>query len=340
MNIRYHMLAAVIAGVAGSATLASNAFAYEPGQEIPAADAAIVATDGANCTTLLAGKSIDVGEVCLSVFDGNLIMDYSLDGSWYLDEVHAWADSYFDSMPRTKNGNPKIGNFPYQAGTLDVQQYQLEIPLADLGFLTCGVDYYAASHAAVYRVNPDGSIDSETAWGDGLALVARGSWATSYTFQFSCATPEEPQAEDNSGHETAFAKGLLSACFLDFGFNRWGWVNLFEAVEGASASYPLYAGAGKCDINKGTLVGNVSVTFANGQLTVVYEAFEGYHIDEAQLYAGIETFPVSSSGQETVAPGQYTVIQDDLDMATEVTFVIGGLGGQINIIAHATVGGF
>src|SRR5690606_12577009 len=100
--------------------------------------------------------------------------------------------------------------------------------------------------------------------------------------------------------ETAYAKDPnSSSCFIEDGFGNWGWTNQFE-TEGVY-ELDLYAGAGQCDLNSGELVGNVTVDYTDGFVTVTYNIFEGYVMNEAQVYIGCSPYP-SNNGSSTVAP--------------------------------------
>ena len=71
--------------------------------------------------------------------------------------------------------------------------------------------------------------------------------------------------------ETAFAY-FKEACFSNDGFKRWGWV-IGPLTDATEDSYELYSGAGKCDLSKGTHVGTLNVSYADGSVTVDYDAF-------------------------------------------------------------------
>lgn len=125
--------------------------------------------------------------------------------------------------------------------------------------------------------------------------------------------------------ETAFARtNDGSNCFLDNGFNRWGW-SIGPLAEGTEGTYEIYAGAGQCDISKGTLVGTVDVSYVGGNVTVTYNIDEAFTVSETHTYAGNAMFPVDKKGKPTVAPGQFTIQED--------------LSGEIFVIAHAVVCG-
>jgi hypothetical protein len=208
-----------------------------------------------------------------------------------------------------------------------------------------------AAHAVVVQVDADGNvIESETGWGDGERFVERGSWATyfQYTWQ-DCNGGGGPE----SGTETAFAfGGDWATCFLTIDedadnvgdFNRWGWTN--GALPEGSYSFDIYAGAGQCDLSKGTLVGSLSVEYASGTATVTFNMTETdidtglpYTMVETHLYVGSEILP-TNNGEFTVAPGQYPTIHDELDNVTSDSYTISGLSGDIYVVAHATVAGF
>jgi hypothetical protein len=124
-------------------------------------------------------------------------------------------------------------------------------------------------------------------------------------------------------YETAFAKGSTAQCFLDYGFDRWGWSNPIYAP--GTYTMPVYAGAGQCV--GGTLVGKVDVTYFGGHVIFNFELDPMYDLDETHVYAGYTRFPQVKVGKKTtntVAPGQY--------------YVTSPLNGNIFVIAHAVVG--
>ncbi len=112
--------------------------------------------------------------------------------------------------------------------------------------------------------------------------------------------------------ETAFAfdgdnlTTTIGTCFLQYGFDRWGW-SIYLPGTG-TYTFPVYAGAGQCDINKGTYVGDVTVVYsANGTVTFSYDFEEGFSASETHFYAGKTTVARDKKGKPTVAPGQYKV---------------------------------
>ena len=207
---------------------------------------------------------------------------------------------------------------------------------------------------------PDGSggYQTETGWADGDIFVEKGMWGTYFTITLTC----ECNGGGNASQcETAFAfSGYPNAddedvttCFLNIDedgdgngdFNRWGWTN--GAVEAGTYEWPIYAGAGQCDTNKGTLVGTLSVEYDGLTATVTFQT-EGtnpdtalpYTINETHLYVGGEKLTRDVNGEFTVAPGQYPNIHEGLNEATSDTFTIEGLSGDIYVVAHGVVCGF
>jgi len=127
--------------------------------------------------------------------------------------------------------------------------------------------------------------------------------------------------------ESAWAKGMgegvTAHAFCDNGFSNWGWSNLIG--QPYSGSWPLYAGAGQCDVSKGTLVGNFVVNY-NGGFGYEFVPAAGILFEDAAVYAGKDMFPTSPgrNGGPTTAPGQYSVADP--------------LSGEIYVIAHVNAG--
>ena len=140
--------------------------------------------------------------------------------------------------------------------------------------------------------------------------------------------------------ETAFAFDAdLGTCFLDIvglNANRWGWT-IGPLAEG-DYTFDIYAGAGQCDIEKGLLVGQLLVSYSGGTATVTYVMDSCRTLKETHLYIGSDILP-TKNGEPTVAPGQYGNSHDGEEApdAESDQYVIGGLTGDIYLIAHAVV---
>ena len=303
--------------------------------------------------TLWAEQTKDAGTVTISNDKDNLYVDFDITAPWAMTESHVAVADTLAGIPMTNKGMPKIGNFGLQrsyAPPASSETYV--IPRPDLS-LDPNQEVVVAAHATLVSLNSDGSVAArETGWADGSWFVDRGSWATyvSYIRQDCVVDPPVETAT-----QTAFAKdvtGGSATCFLDLDlnddgkgdFNRWGWTN-GELVEG-DYEFELYAGAGQCDVRKGTDVGRVNVSYHDGSATVTFTA-EGkngstgvaYSMEDAHAYIGSAILP-SNNGDYTVAPGQYPQIDSELKGATGKSFTFTGLSGPIYFVAHTSVAGF
>ncbi|HMC00387.1 MAG TPA: hypothetical protein VKN14_05030 [Flavobacteriaceae bacterium] len=142
------------------------------------------------------------------------------------------------------------------------------------------------------------------------------------------------------GCETMFAKGGddVATCFIEDDFSRWGWTN--GPLSSGEYSFDIYAGAGQCDTEKGTLVGSLTVNYddVSGEAEVTYSMNDDFVIKETHLYIGNDPYPTKKQGDApTVAPGQFPYQHGDLDNENEDTYNISGLSGDIYIIAHGVV---
>jgi hypothetical protein len=235
---------------------------------------------------------------------------------------------------------------------------------------------YSMAHAAVRKEDGSGGYQTETGWAAGDRVTTRGSWATQVTLDIgvTCEDVPPPPPPPEHDHETAFAvstanalagathfTSALSTCFLDIDidgdmngdFSRWGWTNgdrtesamplydeqEFVGLSAGSYSFDIYAGAGKCDLSKGTLVGTLGVEYNGSTAVVTYTANNGYHFDEAHLYVGNDILAIDN-GSYTVAPGQYQIVEEFDVETTSVTYTVGNLSGTIFVVAHGVAGPF
>lgn len=147
------------------------------------------------------------------------------------------------------------------------------------------------------------------------------------------------RSKEEKGCETAFAY-YKDGCFLDDednNFNRWGWV-IGPLKENSKNEYDIYQAAGKCDINKGELIGSLYVTYTDdGTVEVEYKANLGYAFFETHLYVGKNKYPTLKNGKPTVAPGKYPYKHSLPGGESSDYFKIDKVNGDIYIIAHAVV---
>ncbi|MCI5211731.1 MAG: hypothetical protein D3910_23785 [Candidatus Electrothrix sp. ATG2] len=189
-----------------------------------------------------------------------------------------------------------------------------------------------AGHAAVRRDNGDGGFQTETGWIDGEDIVDKGSWAMFSSVDFTCPVVDTalPPVEKTCGTETAYAVG--DQTFIDLGItnSRWGWQVTVDNDDIFTTK--IYAGAGQNDIAKGTEVGELAVSYLNGELTVTYRMLDGFVMEELHLN-------VSEDDLISIAPGSYTVVKEELANGeeTEFTYTSYETADSINVVAHAVV---
>ncbi|WP_224491552.1 hypothetical protein [Robertkochia flava] len=196
----------------------------------------------------------------------------------------------------------------------DALIFEKEImPMNDNGVQTVDLENTPGVVKMVLELNNSGAIDD---------------------IRFHC----ERELEDVSC-ETLFAKGADALCFNNTepdNFSRWGWTNMLS--EGDSGTMELWAGAAQCNTGKGTLVGYLNYSYLEGTLEVEYEMMNGFYLTETHFYAGTDMYP-EKMGTPTVAPGQYPYKNEKLDYASSDSYTVGGLDGDIYLIAHAEVCG-
>jgi hypothetical protein len=151
---------------------------------------------------------------------------------------------------------------------------------------------------------------------------------------------DSPRGADLGGDgafvcETAFATGPGATCFIDLPVqsNNWGWS--IAVSPGTAAYYPVYAGAGQCNLANGQLVGYVHVTYDGATLVVTVVPPLQDILQSVHLYVGPEPLPEGNNGQPTTAPGQYPVV----DSTPDPSYAFPGLAGTVYLIFHAEVCG-
>lgn len=131
------------------------------------------------CVDLIAGQSMDVGEVCVSADGTDMTVEYTTDDGWQLAETHLHVAADEAGTPQNGKGNPKIGHFEHSDAHGVTDAYAYTFPVPDAG----GDGQWAiAAHAVVEKV--DSSVEAETAWGNGAPFVedGRGSWAMYFMY--------------------------------------------------------------------------------------------------------------------------------------------------------------
>ena len=106
---------------------------------------------------------------------------------------------------------------------------------------------------------------------------------------------------------------------------RWGW---FGVTGTGTFRYDLYAGAAKCDINKGTRVGYVDITYTGTTASAVLVASPGTIFNATHVY-------LAHSPMTTLAPGQFTSVKGGSNQTTVTHTFAGLLGSELYFSVHA-----
>ena len=297
-----------------------------------------------------AGPSVGTMQVDL-VDDSTVSVAYDL----YPGFVALLSHFYIGSHPLPSDGNGGYlapDNFPHgHASTAASASFTVD---------TSSCDFYIAAHAKVCGRFPLIDTPSPTALPSKSPSESPSESPSNSPTDCECppgcypedeeplATISEPvrtssrvQSSGGGGSETAFAYHHESPgnCFEDDGFSRWGWT-IGPLVPGVY-HYPIYAGAGQCDLTKGALVGQLRVEFTGASVKAHYQMDNGYILTETHLYVGDTPYPMSGGGnpKPNVSPGQYTAIHDSVLDNTQDSYNLAGVDvdddGHIYVIAHA-----
>lgn len=134
--------------------------------------------DNVECS-LIAGQSINAGNVIFSHDATNLYITYVSTGGWYLTELHLYVGD-LAGLP-TNNKAIQIGHFPYSATNLiGLTTYTFTVPIADVTKDANG--YTIAAHAIVVNGKQEETAWSNCSYAPVIAvktLILNGYWAVS-----------------------------------------------------------------------------------------------------------------------------------------------------------------
>lgn len=253
---------------------------------------------------LTAGQTINVGTVTVNNDATTLFVTYTLT---YPDAVfgtlHLWAGTDLTNLPKTGQGSPIPGQFPYHFDASGLTTHTFQIPLNDLGIVdvtnSCLLPLYVVTHAEVEL--PDDDEDGhQTAFG-GPIPGGGPRWWFYGKYCLGCEFLLE------SVCTTAFAKGGYvfvterksnpeNLPSLNLIKNRWGWA--INVTATGTTTYDIWAGAGLNKTSNGVLVGTLTVNWDGSNVTVTYNLNAPNVMEEIHIYAG-------DFKPTTVAPGQY-----------------------------------
>jgi len=282
-------------------------------------------------------QNLDFGSVTISNDETNLFFDFNIDelnGNGYFiyntyifvinagvtPDLGPFSGGYVaDVWNGDGTGHFFVQNFPFITGGLNTKDRQEIITFAQLeaaGITTDCMDIVAA--AKIYNVGL-GEVEYVFA----KPTLKYEAWYVNFCI--------EPCEEDC---ETVYAYGgeELADCFIPWAGSNWGWTN-GPISDGYYGEWDIYAGAGQCDITKGTLVGMLLVDYSDGYVKITYDIDTEYTLNETHLHIGtsLETRLPKLNGNFVTAPGQYTYSGGDY-------FEIPATG-DIWITAHGVVCG-
>ncbi len=252
-------------------------------------------------------KGALVGTLNVNYTGDDIVVTYNMDEGYAMSETHLYVGC--DPYPTGPNGKHTLA--PGQYGN----QHSLDNATSDefvldIGELECTPegDIYIIAHAVTC---------AKICCGDG--------------------DPDpEPEPGDDVACETAYANGggIQFCGDDDLQTNRWGWTN--PIAKGTSDSWPIYAGAGQCDTDKGTLVGMLHVTRDDaGQVTAEYDITNGT-LTDVHMYIGCDKYP-KKNDEYTVANGQLA-LRPAIKEGKKTQMVLTALDCEdVYIIAHAVV---
>lgn len=241
--------------------------------------------------------------------------------------VQGWVDGSIPNygvlinQPLTGAGFSTLRSREYNGG--GVSDPYLEVTYTVGGGNPVTVQEPAYGDTYIWNVLPDDNFGTEQ-------YVRVANLATSSYIKQALIKFDIEEAEVNC--ETAYAYGegasLQTLCFLDIpnvqGAN-WGWTN---QIGPGTYNWPIYAGAGQCDITKGTLVGNLNVVYAAGTATITFQPDAGVTFGDFHVWVGTNgNMLPSRNGKWITSPGSY-------NHKGMNPVVVNGLGGNIWIAAH------
>ncbi|MCD6659130.1 MAG: hypothetical protein LT105_03120 [Lentimicrobium sp.] len=262
-----------------------------------------------------------------------LLIKYQVtDASWYVYNaaLYAGTPEGLTAISSSNVFNPdgsgifNPGSLPNQSWHSQAANVQYREYLYDLSTLPeCFV-------IVAYMQLRNAEGQSVQVWGKSASKSA--GYYINYCVQ-QCETPPPL-----GGCETAYAYGEATAtCFLNIAgvnSNNWGWSN--GPIGAGSYSWPMYAGAGQCNIGNGTHVGTLTVNYTPPTATVTYTVFDIYRLSETHLHIGNTILPVVRN-RFTTAPGQFPYVHGNLGGVISDTYNITGLSGNIYVAAHSVV---
>ncbi len=112
--------------------------------------------------------------------------------------------------------------------------------------------------------------------------------------------------------------------------SRWGWQ--LTVNSGDNLITPIYSGAGRNDLNKGTHVGNLEVSYINTWVTVSFKTLDGFVMQGTHLYVGNKDIATAAPGQYGHSRNLVNAVEDRYEIN-----VAGYAPATLYIVAHTEV---
>ena len=324
-------------------------------------------------TILYAGQHIKVGKVIISNNEEMLFVTYDVnDTKWWLKETHLYVGD-IEKAPFVSSGNPKIGHFPYHGDHDLRKEVTFTIPLEHLD--DC---FSIISHAVVVMSENGSNTSSETAFGYGKNEFDgnRWGWFLDHCVE-SCDDNDDGDNDDGSGEDEdedgsnddnddgsdddgsggnnsdcleGYAYNSVNAnaalCFMDEGFDSWGWTNEivysddYYRLPPVTQRFPIYANADECDLQNGSIIGYLDITISAGdsQATakIAYVINSDLIISDLNLYVGTDAYPLDTNDKQTISFEYYNYSFNDFGVDYSINNIAWPLT-DLYFIAQATV---
>ncbi len=257
-----------------------------------------------------------------------LYVTYDLSGDWWIKNATLYAGPAAD-IPGVLNpdgtGSFSQWLFPYIFYPWDctpTHTFQVDLNSLEECFVVVA---YAHLHNIV--------TGEENMYAWGKSPLKTNGFYMEYCKQ-QCLPPPPPPPL--GGCETAYAYGESYAnCFINIpgvNSNNWGWSN--GPIGAGLFEWPIYAGAGQCNIGNGILVGTLIVNYTPPTAVVTYSMLNGYVLNATHLYVGNQILPMKKN-KYTTAPGQFPYKHQNLSGVSSDSYTINGLSGNIYVVAHS-----
>jgi len=277
-------------------------------------------------------ETIIAGTAVIGNDETKLYVSYELTGDWWIQNAVLFAGPADSAGLIHPDGSgqfaPWYWNPPYRHDFFPwdfTQTHTYEVDLSTLDNCFTVVAYIYSKNLV--------TGEHKYIWGKSVSKVS--GYYLEYCKQ-NCTPPPPPPPL--GGCETGYAYGeSYATCFLNIpgvNSNNWGWSN--GQIGAGNYTWPIYAGAGQCNIDNGILVGYLQVNYAPPSATVTYSMLDGYIMNVTHLYVGTQILP-KKKNKYTTAPGQFPYKHCNLNGTSSDTFTINGLSGLIYVVAHTEV---